>query len=226
MTNWQTTKTTDGGEMSLYIARPNQAPKGGILIFQEIFGVNQHIKEVTEKFASLGLLAVAPDLFHRSQPRFAEEDYTNNAKGREYMQNYTSAHMSYDIEAAYKWLRNELGNDNIAASGYCLGGKLAFLANATQPLKCAISYYGNLGSIIEQAKNQHGPLLMCWGGKDEHLGLDMPHQVVKELKSAGKTFTNAIFSDAGHGFFCDKRDAYNPAAAKQSWALVKEFLAQ
>lgn len=224
MENWQNLRLSDSTEMGLYIVRPETPAKASIMVFQEIFGVNKHIRDVTARFAQLGFLAVAPDLFHRSEPHFTEENYNNKEKAQSYGKAYTSAHMAIDIEGAYQWLKKESGHDNISATGYCLGGKVAFLANALFPLKAAISYYGNLGSIIEQSKNQHGPLLMCWGGKDDHLGMDMPYNIAKELKSAGKVFTNTLFSEAKHGFFCDQREAYDEVSARQSWELVKIFL--
>ena len=226
MSEWQTAKTSDGGEMQLYVARPSGAPKGGIIVIQEIFGVNAHIRDVTERFAKLGLLAIAPDCFHRSEQKFADDKYEQRDKARKLMGEYSESHMAADMQATYDWLKNELGNDNIAATGYCLGGKVSFLANAILPLKCAVVYYGGILPIIAQAKNQHGPLLMCWGGKDQNLKLETPHKAAEELQKQGKAFTNVVFSNANHAFFCDARENYHEPSAKQSWILVREFLSQ
>ena len=225
MGEWKTTKVNDGSEIRLYVARPSEQPKAAIIVFQEIFGVNSHIRDVADRFAKLGYLAIAPDLFHRQIVGF-ESDYKDTAKPFELMKNYSSAEMAEDINESYNWLKNELGSDNIATIGYCMGGMVSFLANALVPLKAAISYYGPIPKIIEQAKNQHGPLLMFWGGKDEHLGREAPHKSAEALDKAGKIYTNAIFSEADHGFNCDQRESYNEPASKQSWVLVEEFLAE
>ena len=225
MTKWKTTKVNDGSEMDIYVARPSAKPKAGIIIFQEIFGVNSHIQDVTNRFAELGLLAIAPDLFHREIVRF-ESDYKDFEKPMELLGKYTTPQMAEDINASYNSLKSELGNDNIATTGYCMGGMVSFLANALVPLKAAISYYGPIPKIAEQAKNQHAPLLMLWGGKDSHLGREAPHKSAEAMDKAEKIYTNVVFSEADHGFNCDQRESYNKPASELSWTLVEKFLAQ
>jgi carboxymethylenebutenolidase len=105
-----------------------------------------------------------------------------------------------------------------------MGGRASFAANAVLPLKAAISYYGaGITKMLPLARDQHGPILLFWGGKDAHIGRDQQIAVADALRSAGKTFSDVEFSDADHGFFCDVRKSYNPVAARESWALLTEF---
>lgn len=215
----------DGTELGLYVARPAGPPRGGLIVLQEIFGVNPHIRSVADRFAREGYLTVAPDLFHRDGAWF-ESGYDDYAPGMARASSVTQPQIRSDLRAAHAFVAGELpAGARIGAIGFCMGGRQAFVANGILPLACALSFYGsNIPSLAELAGTQHGPLLLAWGGLDPMIDAAQRRAVADLMGAAKKPFVEATFSDAGHGFFCDARGQYQPVAAKQAWALVCAFL--
>jgi len=228
-TEWKTVQLPDQSDMRIFVARPPGAkmPTLGVLVLQEAFGVNAHIRDVTQRIAALGYVAAAPELYHRTCPGF-ESGYEDMQNVRPHMQAVTEAGLEMDLRAAHGLLANDpqVGKEYIAAVGFCMGGRAAFLANAILPLVGAVSYYGGriADQLLSRASDQHGPLLLFWGGQDTHVEPAQHYAVVNALRQAGKIFTDVEFSDAEHGFFCDARKSYSPAAARESWALMTAFL--
>jgi len=223
-----TLKIADGTAMTAYTALPLGGGKlPGLLVFQEAFGVNEHIRDVTRRFAKAGFVAIAPELFHRTGPGF-EGKYDNFPACMPHMQGLTPEGLSQDAQAAFDWLqKNTRVRPNCTASvGFCMGGRVSFLANSVAPLKAAISFYGgNIApALLPSAPQLHGPMLFFWGGADAHIPQDQIRAVIDAVRQAKKTFVNVEFSDADHGFFCDERGSYNEAAAKQAWDLSMRFL--
>ncbi len=229
-----TLTVSDGTSMPAYVARPTSpGPHPGLLVMQEAFGVNAHIKDVTERFAREGYTAIAPALFHRTDGQF-EGTYTDFAAVMPHMGALTDAGQTADIQAAYQWLTTDGGASAVASTGYCMGGRASFLADTLLPLKASVSYYGGgiapggppmFPALTERAADLHAPILMFWGGKDDHIGMEAVRAVEDALIAAGKPYAQVVFSLADHGFFCDARESYNPDAARQAWALTLEFLA-
>lgn len=225
---------SDGTTLPAYVARPAvSGPHPGLLVFQEAFGVNAHIKDLTERFARAGYCAIAPALFHRTDGYF-EGVYTDFPAAMPHFMALTDDGQTADILAAYEWLTTTGGATAVASTGYCMGGRTSFLADALLPLKASVSYYGGriapsegspFPSLLDRAADLHGPILLFWGGLDTHIGPDQISATEDALKAAGKPYEQVIFSDADHGFFCDARASYNPEAARQAWALTLEFLA-
>jgi carboxymethylenebutenolidase len=218
---------SDGSTMRAFVARPKASgPNPGLMVFQEAFGVNEHIRDVTRRFAAEGYVAIAPELFHRSGAGF-EGSYGDFAAVRPHMEAMTSQGLEADIRATYDWLVNDPGvsRSAIASTGYCLGGSSSFLADALVPLQASVSYYGGrISEMLERAGSLHAPILMFWGGLDKHIGPEKIQAAETAVREAGKTYANVVFSDADHGFFCDVRESYNPRAARESWALTLSFL--
>lgn len=218
----------DGSEMRAYVARPQDVPRGGIIVFQEAFGVNPYIRDVTDRFAKEGYLAIAPELFHRTASGF-ESDYVNREGVAEHMDGLTLGGLEHDARAAFEWLRSqEFINDRIASVGFCMGGKTSYIANAILPLKAAVSYYGGgiAPELLERAVNLNGPMLFFWGGKDTHIPRDLWSQIPAALDTARKSHITVEMGDAQHGFFCDQRESYSPDASALAWPLTLQFLAQ
>jgi carboxymethylenebutenolidase len=222
-----------GLSMRAYVARPEGAPRAGIMVFQEIFGVNHHIRDLTGRFAREGYLAIAPELFHRTGPGF-ESGYTDIGPGRAHAQAVTDEGLTADIGAAFEWLRNAGGSKlPVASTGYCMGGRVACLSAMVVPLACAVSYYGGgiapnaiyKVNLIGRFSEIQAPMLFCWGGLDGFIKPEHVHMVTEAMRAAHKPFVSAEFSDADHGFFCDERASYNAAAAAEAWALTLAFLA-
>jgi len=231
-TEFVTLPVSDGTPMRAYVARPEGPPRGGLIVFQEAFGVNGHIRDVTERFAREGYLAIAPELFHRSVEPGFEIDYTDFASAMPIMQKLTEAGLTADAQAAFDWLRGQLPNLPIGAIGYCMGGRTACQTALTIPLACAVSYYGGgiapnprYPGMLDRLKDLKAPVMFVWGGKDTHIGPEAVSAVESAVRAAGKAYVNVVFSEADHGFFCDARASYNPQAAAQAWPLTLAFLA-
>lgn len=232
-TKWVELPVADGTTMRAYVARPQASPvRAGLLVFQEAFGVNVHIRDVTDRFAREGFLALAPELFHRTAPGF-EGAYNNFESVMPHIRALKDADLEADVRASYSWVleNQEKAGAPVACVGFCMGGRVSFLTNSILPVKAAVSFYGGgiapnpLGpGLLGRAGNLHAPQLLFWGGLDKHLGPEQTQAVAEALRKAGKPFVNVDFSDADHGFFCDARPSYNPAAARQAWALTNAFL--
>ncbi|MGB6197943.1 MAG: dienelactone hydrolase family protein [Candidatus Acidiferrales bacterium] len=224
----------DGTTMRAYVARPTEAGAyPGLIVGQEAFGVNGHIRDVTERFARQGYVAIAPELYHRTVPGF-EGRYDDFPSIMPHMQALRHPQMEADLHAAHAWLTaNRSGSSSlIAAVGFCMGGSVAFLAALTLPVACAISFYGGgiapspqRPGLLDRVNELHAPVMLIWGGRDKHLGADVVRSVTDALRAADKNFVNVEFSDADHGFFCDVRPSYNPVAAAEAWPLTLGFLA-
>ena len=228
-TEYVTLHVADGTTMNSCVAVPADGGKlPGLLVFQEAFGVNPHIRDVMQRFAKAGYVAIAPELFHRTGPGF-EGDYTNFQACMPHMQALTPDGLTQDAQAAFDWLQKNprVLPNRTASVGFCMGGRVSFLANSVLPLQAAISFYGGgiAPSLLPRAPQIHAPMLFFWGGLDSHVPQDQVRAVIDAMRQAEKTFVNVEFSDADHGFFCDARASYKETAAKQAWDLSLRFLA-
>jgi len=220
-------KVDDGTTMLAWLAHPAaEKPRRAIMVFPEIFGVNAHIRDVTNRYAALGFYAISPELFHRTAPPKWECGYTDQPTAMPHMQAVKEPTLESDVKATYGWLKeNTPAGDNIACTGFCMGGRASFLANSTVPLKAAISYYGgNMPSLLHRTQNLTAPMLLLWGELDKHIPAEHRDQVTKAMREAKKDYIEVVFSYADHGFFCDARQSYQANAAKLSWDLVQSFL--
>jgi carboxymethylenebutenolidase len=207
---------SDGHKLAAYRADPEGKPRGGIVVIQEIFGVNSHIQQVADGYAADGYLAIAPALFDRVQKGvelgYSPEDI---AKGREIRGKVTNDMAVKDAEAAIK---SASSAGKVGIVGYCWGGFITWLAAAKLPgLSAAVPYYG--GGILDNAELQPKvPLMGHFGDKDQHI----PVEGVKKLAERHKAHPIFIYS-ADHGFNCDQRGSYNAPAAKQARSRTLEF---
>jgi len=220
-------KGDNGATMLAWLARPSdQQAKRGLLVFQEAFGVNPHIRNVTERFAGLGFAAIAPELFQRTAPPEWEGGYDNFPAVMPHMQALTESGLEDDVRATYNFLKNrvEVG-DAIACVGYCMGGRTSFLANSVVPLKAAISYYGGgIPPLLARTSKLAAPMLLFWGELDQHIPAEQRSQVTKAMRDATKQYVEVVFSNADHGFFCDARKSYEPSAARLASDITRSFL--
>lgn len=224
-----TLPVADGTAMRCHAARPaGGGPHPGLIVFQEAFGVNRHIREVAERFAAEGFVAVAPELFHRTAPPGWESGYGDFGAVAPHIQAIRPEGLEADIRSCWDWLQGQpaIRKAAIACIGYCMGGRTSFLANSLLPFKAAVSYYGGriAPELLPRAPALHAPMLFFWGGLDQHIPPDQIAAVVGALRQAGKAYINVEVSDANHGFFCDERPSFNPQAARESWALTLAFL--
>jgi carboxymethylenebutenolidase len=223
-----TLSVADGTSMLAYTAYPENitANTPAIIVLQEAFGVNHHIRNMAERFAAEGFVAIAPELFHRTAPEKMEGSYDNFPGMLPHYNAITPEGLTADLQAAYQWLTEQnLNNDTIFSVGYCLGGQVSFLANTVLPLKAAVSYYGGgVDTLASRAADLKGRHLFFWGGKDQHIKAENVNTIINAVEDAGKDYVNVKFSYADHGFNCDERVSYNETAAKEAWALTLAFL--
>lgn len=230
--NFVQLQVSDGTTMQAYTSIPEhgKSPFPGLILFQEAFGVNHHIRKLADRFAAEGYMVIAPELFHRSAAPGIEIDYTDFPSAEPHMQALTINGLEADIHAAWDWLQNnnQVTNEHIVASGYCLGGRVSFLANTMLPFKAVASYYGGgiVPDIVKRAASLKAPHLFFWGGKDQHIPKEHIETIKTELTNVGKKFINVEFSDADLGFFCDERASFNADAAELAWGLTLEFFIQ
>jgi carboxymethylenebutenolidase len=219
----------DNTTMAGFVARPpaDHERRPGLMVFHEAFGVNAHIRDVTARFAAQGYVAIAPELFHRTAPGF-QASYDDIDAAMKQLRTLMVEGIQADVRATYRWLVNDPGTDpdRIACVGFCMGGRVSFIADATVPLKAAISYYGGgiSPSLLGHSDKLHGPILFYWGGLDKHIRANQRREVIDVLAAIDKDFISVEFAKADHGFFCDERPTYNQNAAEQSWVLSLEFL--
>jgi carboxymethylenebutenolidase len=230
---WVELAVSDGTRMRAFVSRPGerQAQAPGIIVCQEAFGVNGHIRDVATRFARLGYIAIAPDFFHR-QGDGIDVPYSDMQTAITHVRAMKDPEIEADQAAAYQWLRDDgVANLPIAAIGFCVGGRMAFLAALNLDIESAVSFYGGgiagnheSGGLADRAESLRAPMLFFWGGQDQHITPDKARSVIDALRQAKKKYTNVEISDAGHGFFCDMRPAYSRPAALQAWELTLAFL--
>ena len=211
---------SDGHKLGLYRADPAAAPKGGIVVLQEIFGVNKHIREVCDGFAADGYLAVAPALYDRSSVKDCNLGYTPDdiAIGRKLREEFSWDDTMKDVAAAVEVVRG--AGLKVGTVGYCWGGTVSFLAGTRLPVDAAVVYYG--GQIVPYVKESaRAPLLMHFGEHDKGIPLS-------DVETIGKAHPQAEIHiyDADHGFNCDHRGSYDATAAKLARERTMAFFAK
>jgi carboxymethylenebutenolidase len=220
---------SDGTRMAAYVARPEASgPHPGLLLFQEAFGVNHHIRSMSDRFAGEGYVVIAPELFHRTAPPGFEGSYTDFPSLKSHYEAVTTETAEADLRSAYEWLRSnaKIKGNEISSVGFCMGGRVSFLANSVVPLRSAVSFYGGgiASGLLDRVAKLQAPSLLIWGGLDKRLTPEYRKGVTDALSAQQKVYVNVVFSRADHGFFCDERAAYEPHSARQAWVLTLEFL--
>ncbi|GGG55314.1 dienelactone hydrolase family protein [Hymenobacter glacieicola] len=220
---------SDATRFNAYTAFPtSEGPHPGIILLQEAFGVNGHIRSVADRLAQAGYVVIAPEVFHRTAAPGLEIPYSDFASAMPHYNAITPEGVTADVQACYDWLQAQ-GNvtDMVGSIGFCLGGRLSFLANAALPLAAGVSYYGGGTHLLkDRAADLHAPHLFFWGGLDQHISKEKIAEVVEAVEAAGKPYINTVISYADHGFHCDERPSYHPAAAAEAWALTLAFFEQ
>ena len=212
-------KAKDGVTISAYQALPGGRPKGGMVVCQEIFGVNHHIRNVADRYAAQGYAAIAPALFDRVEPNvelgYSAQDVPAGAgiRARTRLEDTLA-----DIEAAVAALA---GSGPIGVVGYCWGGTLAYAAACrVGGIEAAVGYYGGgiAGMLNEKPKL---PVMLHFGEKDQHISMDD----VNKIRRAYPSMPVFVY-DADHGFNCDERGSYDKTAADLAARRTLEFFAE
>jgi carboxymethylenebutenolidase len=223
-------------ETPLSVHEPAGTPRGGIVVVQEAFGVNDHIEDVAGRFAAEGWLAVAPHLFHRTgDPAL---DYGDLSAVMPHMRALTADGVLADVDAALARLAGAgLTAGGTGIVGFCMGGTVALVVAARRDVGAAVTFYGGgvkegrfgFGPLVEEATALRAPWLGLFGDRDT--GIPVPD--VEDLRvaaaSSGQPTEVVRYPDAGHGFHCDRRDRYHPGSAEDAWrrtlAWFDRFLA-
>jgi carboxymethylenebutenolidase len=223
MSDWIKLKAEDGHELSAYVAQPAGQPIGALVLIQEIFGINAHIRGVADGYAKDGFVVVAPALFDRSE-QGVELKYEGEDMQRAYAlyQKLTPETALLDIAAAYSWVKKfEKG---IGVIGYCYGGFMSWLtATRGETLKmqpsCSVGYYaGGIGQVASE--EPVCPVMLHFGANDSHIGQDQ----IEAVRIAHPEVEIFVYEGADHGFNCDARASYNPASASLARERTVAFL--
>jgi carboxymethylenebutenolidase len=222
-----------GGRMPLFAAQLQGSARGAVVVVQEAFGVNDHIEDVSQRFAAEGYRAVAPHLFHRSGDPVL--DYSNIEKVMPHMAALTEADLLADFDATLSYLDAAgFESSSIGVVGFCMGGTVSFRAAVRYSLGGAVTFYGGgiqegrfgMPSLIQLAPGLATPWLGLFGDLDQGI----PVEEVEALREAARTAsvpTEVVrYPDAEHGFHCDARPSYNEAAAKDAWQRTLDWFGQ
>ena len=226
------TLPTDDGPMPTYQAKPDGVAKGGVVVVQEAFGLNDHIEDVARRFADAGWHAVAPAFFHRQGSPVVAYDDIPAVMGL--IGGLSAEGLAVDLTAAVDQLGSAgIVPRNVGVVGFCMGGTVTFYAGTLQPLGAAVTFYGGglvagrfgLPPIGELAPRLKTPWLGLFGDRDSGI----PVEEVEKLRSATAHLDVATevvrYPDAEHGFHCNDRPAvYNPSAAADAWGRTLAWL--
>jgi carboxymethylenebutenolidase len=226
---------TSDGEMKCHQVHPRGPGKfPAVIVIMEAFGLNDHIKDVTERIAAEGYVAIAPDLYYRESPNVVGYDQLQAAIGL--MQRLDYDNVVADLRSVITHLKAQsfVNGDHIGMTGFCMGGTITFLAACKFPadIQAAVTYYG--GSIADDspaaplnfAGDLQAPILCFFGEKDPYIPLSQVKTIEDTLRALGKSFEVKVYAGAEHGFFCDDRASYQPEAANDAWEKTKSWFAK
>jgi carboxymethylenebutenolidase len=223
-------------EIDAYLAEPQgTGPFPAVVVVQEIFGVNAHIRDVTERFAKLGYVAIAPALYQRLAPGF-ETGYTaEDVKlGRVYKEQTKAEELLGDVQAAIDFLKMlpSVKKEGFGSIGFCFGGHVTYLTAVLPDIKATASFYGagittwtpgGGEPTVSRTKDITGTMYAFFGEADASIPQEQVDQIEAELQKHQIPHKVFRYPGADHGFFCDQRGSYNPDAAADAWKQVQEL---
>jgi carboxymethylenebutenolidase len=229
-----------GGTMGGYLARPRgSGPFPAVIVYMEIFGINAHIRDVTERVAREGYVALAPDVFHRTAPGLQlGYDETGVSQGIKLLMQLRADEAIADARDAVAYLRErpEVRGSKLGAIGFCMGGHLAYLTACETDVAAAASFYGGGiaapqgpgggPSTVSRTPGIRGRVLALFGGRDAMIPPAQVESIRTALAARGGRDEVVVYPEADHGFFCDQRPTYHEASAKNAWERVKRLFAE
>ncbi len=221
-----------GAAMNAYVARPAGAEAlPAVIVWMEIFGINSHIRDVTERIAREGYVAIAPDYFHRTAPGMElGYDDAGMAEGMKHLGMLQADQMIADAEATLAYLRgrDDVSSSGVGVMGFCIGGHMTYLTACETDVAAAASYYGGgiagpegpggAPSTVSRTGKIRGRINCYFGGQDGMIPMDQVDAIKKALADAGVAHEVTIYEPADHGFNCDQRATYHEASARDAWA--------
>ncbi len=229
------TNVTLNDALAGYVVRPaGRGPFPGIVVLMEAFGITGHIQGVCERLAHAGYVALAPDIYHGEI-----FDYGNMEPVLAKIKSVDDITVMHEIEVSLDWLASqpEVAGDRLGIIGFCMGGRLAYLANCRHAarIKAAVAFYGGgiapdgvdrfgrTPPVGETAAMQH-PIFIGYGAEDTSIPAPEHGRVAQALSAHKKRYTLAVYPEAGHGFLCEERASYAAAAAAGAWQETLGFL--
>jgi len=225
-------------EIDAYLAKPEAAGTyPAVVVIQEIFGVNEHIRDITERLAQEGYVAIAPAIYQRQAPGFdagyGEEDVK---LGRQYKVETKAKELISDIQATINYLYSlpEV-KQGVGTIGFCFGGHVAYLAATLDDVAATASFYGaqiatwcpgETEATITKTKDITGEIYTFFGTEDPLIPNEQTKEIEKELQQHNIPHQMFRYEGATHGFMCDRRQSYNQAAAKDAWVKVLDLFSQ
>jgi carboxymethylenebutenolidase len=221
------------GDLQGYFVKPNiEGTFPAVMVLMEAFGLNDNIKGVCDRFARAGFAALAPDFYYGEN--FAYTDL-NGAVAKLKTMNDEKVMAEFGKGLDFFAEREGVDTTKIGTTGFCMGGRFVFLANAihANKLKAAVSFYGGgiaddadafgRKSIVNLAPNMTAPIMLIYGSEDNYIKMQEHEKIAAALSNAKKRYVINVFDKAGHGFVSDRRDSYDPKAAEEAWEMTMSF---
>lgn len=216
-----------------FLAQPETSqPLPGVIVIQEIFGVNEHIKDVACRIAQEGYITIAPAIYQRQAPNFAVGYTPQDIEiGRVYKNNTKADELLSDIQATIDYLYQlpQVKKEGVRSIGFCFGGHVVYLTATLPDIKATASFYGagitnwcpnDENPTITRTKDIKGKIYCFFGLQDASIPPEQIDQIEKELQAYNIDHQIFRYPNADHGFFCDRRSSYHPESAKDAWQKV------
>jgi len=222
---------TVGAGASGYLAKPSGVPGIGVVVMMEAFGLNAFIKSVCDRFARAGYMALAPDIYHGDTFEYADRERAI-ARVNEVDDDVAMREVGAALDVL---VAHGARDGRLAVIGFCMGGRLAFLANAVHGTRLAasVSFYGGgiapavprgkRKPLLDRVADLSAPQLLIYGGRDASIASDEHARIAKALSDANKRYTLALLPDAPHAFATSDRESYHAAAAEAAWRIAFAF---
>ncbi len=212
-----------GGNTGGYLATPKQGNGPGVIVIQEWWGLVDHIKDVCDRFADEGFVALAPDLYHGKSATSPDE-------AGKLMMAMRIDEAERDLSAAVQYLatQDSTTSEKVGVVGFCMGGALSlYTATKNDRVGACVVFYGGHPKVKPDLPNLHAPVLGLYGEKDKGVNPNVVHALERDVKALGKSIEVVIYPGADHAFFNDQRpQVYNAEAAADAWRRTIAFLRQ
>ena len=214
--------TSNGGRTSGYLAIPQKGTGPGVIVIQEWWGLVDHIKDVCDRFANEGYVALAPDLYHGQSTKSPDE-------AGKLMMALRIDEAEKDLRGAIQYLLNHEATTGtrVGVIGFCMGGALSlYAASKNQQVGACVVFYGIHPNVKPDLPSLQAPVLGIYAERDQSVPPEAVRELERQLKELGKSVEIHIYPDTDHAFFNDQRpDVYNPKAAEDAWRRVIQFFA-
>jgi len=220
-----------GGRMSAYVAKPHSGgSRSAVIVLMEAFGLVPNLEKEADRIARMGYVAIAPDVYHRQAPdNTASYDDLGKAVGM--MRKLDDAEFIADMRATIGYVRSTamVGSAPIGVTGFCMGGRLSFLAACALPDQiqaCAPFYGGGIGALLDRADQIRCPLHLFFGQLDFFIPQEEVRRIDETLRALGLDYAIDNYEGAVHGFCCEERESYHAAATKDAWSKLEAFFSK